>query len=61
MENHGVTLAQYLDPVWRKEFMRKTGFVDVLSLGDTKSQHGITQPNGDSDTHRPEPLPRTES
>lgn len=49
MDNHGVTLTQYLDPVWREAWIRKTGFVDVLSLHTAKSQRGTTRPSGNVD------------
>ena len=61
MENHGVTLTQYLDPVWREAFMRETGFVDVLSLDTAKSRYDIAQPNGNSDIHKVELMPPSES
>jgi hypothetical protein len=54
MDNYGVTLTQYLDPIWRDAFMRETGFVDVLSLDTAKSRCGITQRDGNLDTHKPE-------
>jgi len=61
MEDSGVTLTQYLDPVWREAFMRRTGFVDVLSLDTAKSQYGITPLSGNSDIHNPELTPPAES
>jgi hypothetical protein len=54
MKNNGVTLAQYLDPVWREKWIRKTGFVDVLNLDAAKSERGITPTNGNSDIRKPE-------
>jgi len=61
MENYGVTLTQYLDPVWREAFMRETGFVDVLSLDTAKPRHGITRPDGNSGIHKPELVPPAEN
>jgi hypothetical protein len=63
MESNGVTLTQYLDPVWREAFIRETGFVDVLSLDNAKqyakSGNGTTPRSGNADIHKPElALPR---
>lgn len=54
MANGGVTISQYLDPVWREAFVHETGFVDVLSLDKAKSRRGTAQRDGNSDTHKPE-------
>ena len=53
----GVTLTQYLDPVWREAWVRKTGFVDVLNLDAAKSERGTTLPNDNSGIHTPEQVP----
>jgi hypothetical protein len=56
-ENFG-TFAYFRDPVKRKEWLRRTGFVDTLALDNAKnypkSDSGITPPNRSSDTHEPE-------
>ncbi len=47
MKNYGVTLTQYLDPIWRETFIHETGFVDVLNL-DTAEPSKEENDNADS-------------
>jgi len=61
MKNKGVTLTQYLNPIWREAWIRKTGFVDGLSLDTAKSQYGITPLNGNAGIHKPELVPPAEN